>query len=91
MANQYNEVKAKGVKRETSFEVLTEHAARPLIHEKDPEVKEQAISKIASRLNREQDRIEKGFKPVSIAHPETEKIIQDIECDTLREALAALE
>jgi hypothetical protein len=43
----------RGVDPTTTLVGLSERAARSLIKEKDPEIKEQAISEVASKLKRE--------------------------------------
>lgn len=53
---------ATTIPHNVAIATLSEGAARPLIREKDPEVKEMAILEVANRLNREQVRKTKGFK-----------------------------
>jgi len=51
-----------GIDKQQAMAGITERAARPLIREKDPEVKERSVLEVANRLNREQDRKKRGFK-----------------------------
>ena len=57
---------------------ITERAARPLIREKDPEVKERSVLEVANRLNREQDRKKRGFKVKRVQVGDIKKIISKV-------------
>jgi hypothetical protein len=74
-----------GVKKETTFVALSETAARPLTYDTKSKAKQKAISEVASRLKREQDRLERGFKPTPVQHQQVKKIVWDAQAEVQAE------
>jgi len=62
------EFEKEGIKRDTSFDVISAKAMRPLLEGIDPQVKAQAISEIEQSLKHKQEQKEKNrikLKPIT--------------------------
>jgi N6-adenosine-specific RNA methylase IME4 len=75
-----------GIDKQQAMAGITERAARPLIREKDPEVKERSVLEVANRLNREQDRKKRGFKVKRVQVGDIKKIISKVKYENPQES-----
>lgn len=71
-----DELEGRGVDRSDGISSISADAARPIIAEKDPEIKEKAILEVGRRLRHQQHIAESERKPIT--EPQTRKIIQDL-------------
>jgi len=78
-----NEIAARGTPKETTFVGLPEGAARPLIKEQNPDVKDKVISSIAKSLNEGRNLVTGEFSKDRITAGDVVKAIQKVRYENL--------